>query len=186
MDRITDDIGSITMYSALYKEFNLNKGVLSLMFYPLFFAKRLVYVIGLCFLEDYPLAQVILNCIFCLIPICYLAIVRPFKSTANQILNLFYEAVLLGMFILSGVFLLDLSDSSISTVNTIFVFTVYGVIVFITALSISEIIMKCRKRKRERAVVPIDVRITEDNKITARNNQQNKENIEMLNWEIDK
>jgi hypothetical protein len=100
-----------TKYGSVFDEFKNDKGFLSCSFYCLFFLRRLLYVGILYLLQDFPLVQVIFNAMQSLVTFVFLLVFRPFQEKCLNISNIYAElcnALTLG---LSGLFLIDLSES---------------------------------------------------------------------------
>jgi hypothetical protein len=100
-----------TKYGSVFDEFKNDKGFLSCSFYCLFFLRRLLYVGILYLLQDFPLVQVILNVLHSLMTSAYLLLYRPFQEKYLNISNIYAEICITLTFGLSGLFLLDLSES---------------------------------------------------------------------------
>jgi hypothetical protein len=100
-----------TKYGSVFDEFKNDKNLLSCSFYCLFFFRRLLYVGNLYLLQDFPLVQVIFNAMQSLVTFVYLLVLRPFQEKCLNISSIYAELCNALTFGLSGLFLLDLSES---------------------------------------------------------------------------
>ena len=154
-----DTIADNKSVSTLTEEFKSDKYI-QMLYYPLFFLRRFVYMCGICFLKDYPLVQVINNASFSFIVFCYIVVVRPYKECVKVIINSINELFLGIVFITTGCCLLDLSDDDISTmgmflgIGTICVVGINGLL-SILALAI-KIKDKCKKKNNVSVIQPFD------------------------------
>ncbi|CAG9335154.1 unnamed protein product [Blepharisma stoltei] len=85
------------LFSSFFYEFRTDRGPLATQYYFVFFARRLIYIINLVFLRDYPQTEVTINIILSVITILHLIFFWPFKDSILQISNLLTEG---GIFII--------------------------------------------------------------------------------------
>jgi hypothetical protein len=101
---------------SLFEEFKNNRGVLSCSCYGLFLVRRLLYMSILFLLNDYPLLQVCLNvlhsiCVSSRKALAHILAYLPFKVRLHNLTTLCGETVNCLVFALTGLYLLDLSES---------------------------------------------------------------------------
>ena len=146
----------IKSFATFYYEFKCDRGFFSMMFYPLFFLRRYCYILGLYFLEDYPLIQVISNSSLSVLTLVHLIVFKPFIDKANNVLNIISEVILSVMFILSGCFLLDLSDDLEQYLGKSLIILAGSVVLIVIGSLVFKLIRSIRncRKKRYNEVVP--------------------------------
>ena len=141
----------IKSFATFYDEFKCDRGFVSMMFYPLFFLRRYCYILGLYYLEDYPLIQVIVNSSFSVLTLSYLIAYKPFIEKANNVVNIASETFISLMFILSGCFLIDM-PSNIDNIlgKSLLLLAVLVVLVILGSVIVKIIsaIKSCKRKKR--------------------------------------
>jgi hypothetical protein len=144
-------------FGSIFDEFKNDKGFLSCSFYFLFLLRRFLYVGIQYSLEAFPLVQVILNVLHSLASFAYLKTFVPFKEKYLNISNIYAELCITVTFALSGVFLLNLSNST----RFILMWTTLGVVysmmlvnfivtVILTAREAKKLVQKWRTRWQRR------------------------------------
>jgi hypothetical protein len=103
-------------YGSLFEEFKNDRGLVSCSCYGLFLVRRLFYMCILFLLNDYPVLQVCLNalhsiCVSYRKALMHILAYFPFKVGLHNLTTLCGEAVNVIVFALTGVYLLDLSES---------------------------------------------------------------------------
>jgi hypothetical protein len=140
-------------FGSIFDEFKHDRGFLSSSFYCLFFLRRLLYVIIQYSLEAFPLVQVILNILHSIGSFAYLVTFVPFEEKYLNISNIYSEFCITVTFALSGVFLLDLSNSTRevlmgTTLGLVcsMILTNFIVTVIITANEVNKLMHRWRNR----------------------------------------
>ena len=95
---------------------------------PSFLPEKICLHLGILLLVDYPLAQVIYNSLFSFAIGFYILCSKPFKDPLFTVVNGLNEISLGILFILTGVFLKDLSDRFIDNLTLSVIFGIIGVI----------------------------------------------------------
>ena len=135
--------------STLFEEFKSQK-YSQLLYYPLFFLRRFIYVSGFFVLKEYPLVQVIVNLSFSFITVCYLVIVKPFKNAIHTLVSFINEIFLGVLFGVTGSCLLDLSEDTLELLTKVVVISTGSIIMLNGALFIIVSCRGCRKKKNRR------------------------------------
>ena len=89
------------LYGSLFNEFKNNKGLLSSIFYVLFFIRRLCYALTQLLLSDFPIFQMISLIVFSILQFGYILYYRPFKDIVALTCEFLGEICVLVTFILS-------------------------------------------------------------------------------------
>ena len=118
---------------AFYNEFKPEKGVSRLLFYPLFFLKRFIYLLLLVFASEKPDLQIYLTLTCSLGMLGYLSLCRPFRSLISQIANVVAEVGTVLALLESSLYLHPAVESS--TLDWCLVLTVCVVVGLLVALS---------------------------------------------------
>ncbi|CAG9335193.1 unnamed protein product [Blepharisma stoltei] len=162
--------GFTSLFDTFFYEFRNDKGFLAMQYYFVFFARRLIYIINLVFLREYPQTEVTINIVLSLITIMHLGFFRPYEDPILQITNLVTEIMICLVMISTSVYLFDLEQEIVSGVESAIVGIVLTVMaiqtfssVFIFARTLFEVI----HRKLTRAGIM-------RNTIQARNSQLTK------------
>jgi uncharacterized membrane protein YqjE len=100
----------IQRFGSAFKEFKNDRGVLSSLFYFFYCVRRLIYSFILFFLEAYPAAQVTINSSMSVLVIVYMVYYQAYTPRRYFWYNLYLEAVTAVVFIVTGFWLLDLSQ----------------------------------------------------------------------------
>jgi hypothetical protein len=97
-------------YGSVFEEFKNDRNLLSCIFYVLFFLRRIFYVIILYFLEAFPVVQVCFNVLHSAASALFVGVYRPFTENSLNVSSLYSEVCISITFLLSGLFLIDLSS----------------------------------------------------------------------------
>ncbi|CAG9335182.1 unnamed protein product [Blepharisma stoltei] len=90
----TRDKAFFASFSTFFYEFRTDKGLITTQYYFLFFARRLVYIVNLVYLRDYPQTEVTVNIVLSFLTMIYLALCWPFEDQILQITNLVTEILI--------------------------------------------------------------------------------------------
>ena len=94
----------------LFDEFQYQKGLGFMIYYPMFCLRRTVYVLILYFLKDYPGLQVFLNSFHSLCVLVYLVVWKPYNQKEINFLNILAEAAVTFSIASLGLFIQDSPD----------------------------------------------------------------------------
>ena len=125
-----------TKFGSLIKEFKLDKGLLSSLYYPLFLLRRLEYVITQIFLNEYPLIQVCLNTGFTFVILIFLLIYRPYKDKTAFMALFTSEMCVLIVFFCSAFFIFCENQKTINFIEAISIYTILASVCVQTIISI--------------------------------------------------
>jgi hypothetical protein len=120
-------------YGSLFDEFKSDRGFLSNCYYPYFIIRRLAYITELWFLVDYPAAQAVLNIglavpVSCTQVFLFVLVYKPFKGSLINYNNLYSEGVVSLTFVLTSLYLIDVSSSARTALQWTIVGLVYSMI----------------------------------------------------------
>ena len=136
----------------LFEDFKCER-YMTMIYYPLFFLRRLLYISGIVFLSDYPLLQVILTSTFSFVFVAYVFVFKPFNSIQKLILNCVNEMFLFVVFVVTGLSLLDLSEDRVVMIAIIFslgtMVLVLGNFILMVWLGVNKLKEKCKKDDSE-------------------------------------
>jgi hypothetical protein len=76
------------IWGALYLEFNIEAKKWPSRYYSAFMARRLILAGSIHFLRNFPIIQLVICVIVCWIMFLYVAIIKPFISRSNNIINI--------------------------------------------------------------------------------------------------
>ena len=113
-----------TKFGSLIKEFKLDKGLLSSLYYPLFLLRRLEYVLTQIFLNEYPLFQVCLNTGFTFVILIFLMFYKPFKDRTAFIALVTSEICVFIVFFSSGFFILYDDPKTVYIIESISIYSI--------------------------------------------------------------
>ncbi|CAG9329647.1 unnamed protein product [Blepharisma stoltei] len=99
------------LWSSFFYEFKNDQGLMSTQYYSLFFVRRLIYIIILTQLDDYPASQVIISTGLSVVSVIYLIRYRPYEEFILQIANTITEILIMIFMGLISANLFDLSSS---------------------------------------------------------------------------
>ena len=128
----------------LYNEFKNNKGLISIFFYVFYIARRLQFILTQIYLNQYELAQSILNISTGYAMIGFLIYYRPFKDKLIQVSNLACEICYSSIF--TSLFIYSFGDNLFSkrTYQFIAIFSVFGCTGVQFCISLYEFIMRLK------------------------------------------
>jgi hypothetical protein len=138
-------------FGSAYDEFKNDRGVFSSLFYFFYCVRRLIYSFILFFLEAYPAAQVTINSSMSVLVVVYIAYYQAYTPRRYFVYNLYLEAVTAVVFIVTGFWLLDLSQFISDAL-------MYGLIALVTSVGVLSLIifiydfvtfLKSARRKEE-------------------------------------
>jgi hypothetical protein len=121
-------------WKPLFNEFIAEKGVSRLLFYPLFFLKRFIYLLVLVFASEEPGLQIYLTLTCSLLMLGYLSLCRPFRCLISQIANVAAEVGTVLALLESSLYLHPAVESS--ALDWCLVLTVCVVVGLLVALSV--------------------------------------------------
>ncbi|CAG9335195.1 unnamed protein product [Blepharisma stoltei] len=110
-----------SLFNTFYYEFRKNKGFITTQYYFVFFARRLIYMVNLVFLRDYPETEVTVNIVLSLITIIHLAVYWPFEDPILQIANLIAEILICLVMICTSAYLFNLEQEIVTVVESVIV-----------------------------------------------------------------
>ncbi|CAG9335197.1 unnamed protein product [Blepharisma stoltei] len=125
------------LFSPLFYEFRVDRGLLATQYYFVFFIRRFIYIVNLVFLRDYPQTEVTINIVLSLMTIMHLIFFWPFEDPVLQINNLLTEIMIGLVMISSSAYLFNLDQETISTIENAIVAIVIGVMIIQTFSSIA-------------------------------------------------
>mmetsp|Transcript_7164 Transcript_7164/g.13138 ORF Transcript_7164/g.13138 Transcript_7164/m.13138 type:complete len:257 (-) Transcript_7164:1167-1937(-) len=105
--------GAHWTFSALYEEFKNDKGLLSMLYYPLLLVKKIIYVGSMLLLSDRPVLLIAVCAMCSLQSFVYVLYLAPFKTRVMQSLALYYEGCILFALIILSVFLTGVNESAV-------------------------------------------------------------------------
>ena len=179
-------VGSNKTVSTLFEDFKCDR-YLRMIYYPLFFLRRLLYISGIVFLSDYPLLQVIMNSSFSFLSVVYVFIVKPFEKIQKQILNCANEIFLLIVFIVTGLSLLDFSDDKAVTIAIVFslgtMLLVIGNLILMMWLGVVKLKEKCKKADNEDSDAREKDNFEDGREEEVENNNENNNMTDVLRLE---
>ena len=108
---VENDTEFYQKYDSVFFEFGNRCQLAHLMFYPLFFFRRLAYAFILYNLSHSPILQISLNAAISFILILFLLLYKPFSTVFLNIYNTFQEIIIFVAFVLSSMFIKDLKNS---------------------------------------------------------------------------
>ncbi|CAG9335196.1 unnamed protein product [Blepharisma stoltei] len=125
------------LFSSLFYEFRIDRGLLATQYYFVFFIRRLIYIVNLVFLRDYPQTEVTINIVLSLMTIMHLIFCWPFEDPILQISNLLTEIMIWLVMVLTAAYLFNLEEEIVSTIENVIVGIVIGVMVIQAFASIA-------------------------------------------------
>jgi hypothetical protein len=114
----------IIVYSSLYDEFWINRGFLPLLYYPIFFLRRLVYSIVQIFFSDFMKYQAYMNVAFTLFVLVYLIYYQPFKAKLILVSQIIGEICIFIVFFVSSFFMYTERNYYVGIIDKICVYTI--------------------------------------------------------------
>jgi len=178
-------------YGSLREDLKIN--TYSLYFYPIFMIRRLVYVAILIILYDYPELQFGAIILFDLIPMLfYLIIIKPFKQTMNNIINIYNEVTLIICF--SSAFIMnifEISDAKMNVLGWVLIAFVLGSLVISWILLLPAMVKELitgiklllgiaaikNKKKIAENVAKNEVTVSHTSTMMKKNNEEIKNNF---------
>ena len=142
----------------MFEDFIETKGIIYLMYYPLFFLRRTSYIVILYNLASHPGIQVSLNVVFTLIVILYIWILKPFKINRLNQISLIQEILLCFIFVLSGLFIQNFDSQTERILENIMIGIISLNIICNYVYIILDGIMKVKNHFFEHKIIPINHR----------------------------
>ena len=133
-----------TKFGSLIKEFKLDKGLISSLYYPLFLLRRLEYVVTQIFLNEYPLIQVCLNTSFTFVILIFLLFYRPFTDKTAFIALFTSEICVFIVFFCSGFFIYYDNSEMVFIIESICIYSILASVCVQTIISIYNFIIQAR------------------------------------------
>ena len=101
-------------YGTVYKDLKQSsKHWYTIQYYPMFLVRRLIFILFLIFVTDYPEAQCNCFIVFTLFSFAYLVIAKPFIHTVDNLLFTINELSLLSISLLQIIFITGFKDRAI-------------------------------------------------------------------------
>lgn len=151
----SEEINLDFLYHALYEECKNDKGFISVIYYPMFLFRRLIYALTQILLIDYPVAQASLNVFFSLIMCLYLIIYRPFKEKPINFIQITGEVCVVLVFSLTSLFIFSESEYLNSIIENVCIYLIFGQIGLNICVSFYYfaifLVNLCRKIEKKRA-----------------------------------
>lgn len=110
---ITNDKTFLKKWDSLFYEFNNNKGLLSTQYYFVFFLRRLVYLLSLVTLNNFPESQATIHISLSVLSVVYLVVYMPYKDKILLYANIITETGIGLVNILVAIYIFDLSDDNL-------------------------------------------------------------------------
>ena len=117
-------------YGSFFLEFKYSQGVRMSMFYPIFFLRRLAYVMAQIFLNSLPGLQVTLNIFFTMIQLGYCLIFRPFVEKSLFLSEVCGELCTLIVIVCTSVFIKERTGDYIGVIESIVIYSLLCTFVF--------------------------------------------------------
>lgn len=124
-----------------------------LMYTPYFIMRRTLYILVFYYLAFSPLSQIIINTTHSILTVLYICRYRPFKENKLNTYNLAQETIVALSFIMTGLFLLKISESKklilvvfLIALATFSIILGYGLLWY-------KIFVEIRKKCRERRLI---------------------------------
>jgi hypothetical protein len=124
--RLNDDSEIANRWATLFEEFKNDRGWKSSCFYVVFLVRRLLYITML-FTGSQPLVQVIVSAALTVGVGVYLVVYRPFKEPLLNFCRIFSELGSFFIFVLCGLFLLDLSSTTVTCLKWLVISIGYSI-----------------------------------------------------------
>lgn len=137
-------------YGFIYTEFVQDKGMICLMYYPYFLLRRSIYIFAFYYLQFSPLSQIIINTSHSIITVLFICKYKPFKERKYNLYNIFQEIIIVLSFILTGLFILDLSAYNKKVVTILLIILAVMSIAIGYGLLGYTIFVEVRKKLRQR------------------------------------
>lgn len=116
-------------YGSFFLEFKYTEGVKMSMFYPIFFLRRLAYVLAQIYLNNYPALQVTLNIFFTMVQLGYCLILRPFIEKSLFLSEVCGELCTLIVIVSTSVFIEQRSGIYIGIIENVVIYSLLGTFV---------------------------------------------------------
>lgn len=129
--RTRKDIGFNQRWGVLYTDFDPKRGRNSLLFYPFFLTRRLLFALSIILLYNYPKVQALLNistsiAVSSTQTLLYVLIFQPYAGRIDHISALVGEGNISAVFLLSSAFFLPLNEEFSRGIETVAVWTIFG------------------------------------------------------------
>mmetsp|Transcript_7163 Transcript_7163/g.13135 ORF Transcript_7163/g.13135 Transcript_7163/m.13135 type:complete len:257 (-) Transcript_7163:8-778(-) len=141
--------GAHRTFSALYEEFKNDKGLLSMLYYPLLLVKKIIYVGSMLLLcnQSYLQGGVCLVC--ALQSFVYVMYFAPFKSPVLQKFALYYEGCTLLALVTLFVFLMGVDESAVYTYTLLVKLIIASIFASSLGLQLHGIFIKAKSLLRK-------------------------------------
>ena len=113
-------------YGSFFLEFKYTEGVKMSMFYPIFFLRRLAYVLAQIYLNKYPALQVTLNAFFTMVQLGYCLILRPYINKSLFLSEVCGELCTFIAIVSTSVFIEKRSWVDIGIVENVVIYSLLG------------------------------------------------------------
>ena len=105
------------LYGSLFSEFKNDKGLLSSMYYVLFFIRRLSFTLSQLLLSDSLIIQMVSLILFSILQFAYVLFYRPFKDKIALSCEIFGEICVFITFILSFITIFIFNDDTVDKIE---------------------------------------------------------------------
>lgn len=146
-------LDALDKVNVLFSEFNLAKSKNSMLFYPFFFLRRLLYMLNLFFLADYVILQVSINLALSIAQSLFLIFMVRFSSNFGLLISISVELGICSIYVFSGWMHLHESDTVRAVLSTMMMVAVL-VTVLISYLPVLYEARVVFHRKTKNSVMP--------------------------------
>lgn len=170
-------------YNSLFDEFKNDKGFFSMCYYPLYLARRLIFLITLYNLADYPLVQLLINIILGSISAGHILKYKPFKDLYLNKVNFVAELLVTTCMVLLIPYTIeDLSNLTQEMLQSILILITVIFLFYSYVLLIKDIIMKLinaikKYRLKKISVIKVTDIKSNDNTLTNRNREDLEDDV---------
>ncbi|CAG9335172.1 unnamed protein product [Blepharisma stoltei] len=115
-------------FGSLFYEFRTDQEFLTTQYYFVFFLRRLIYIVNLVYLRNYPETEVTINIVLSLMTIMHLLLYSPFKDQISQLSNLVSEILICIIMGSTAAYLFNLESNVISKIENCIVIIIVIII----------------------------------------------------------
>ncbi|CAG9335140.1 unnamed protein product [Blepharisma stoltei] len=126
----------IALFDSLFYEFRTDGEFLATQYYFLFFSRRLIYIVNLVYLREFPQTEVTINIVLSLMTIMYLWFFWPYEDPILQVSNLLTEILIFLVMGATSVYLFNFEQKIVSAIETSIVAIVIAIIAVQSIVSI--------------------------------------------------
>lgn len=132
-------------YGTLYSEFRYEEGLKFCLFYPIYFTRRLQYILTQIFCVNNPILQLSLNIIFAIFQFSYLFLSRPFKEKQTFIAETLGQSICLFAIILTILIYRSPELAKNKTMDYVFIYSILFILTILTFFSIQSLIVTLKE-----------------------------------------